>query len=155
MAALVASTPSVVIDSLVAYGLFSSSSETSQEDFFSNLYEDLLDSIAENKANVGTQIAPSQIRACQLCARSYIPLTAHHLIPRQVHAKAVKRGWVVDLNECQTRIAWICRACHSFVHRLAKNEELAKRWNTLEALEEDERVKRWVAWVGRVRWKKR
>ncbi|MCJ1299366.1 hypothetical protein MMC08_002158 [Hypocenomyce scalaris] len=52
--------------------------------------------------------------AFQLCTRTWIPLTCHHLISKQVHAKAVKRGWHLEwrLNS----VAWLCRACHGFVH---------------------------------------
>ncbi|KAF1984081.1 hypothetical protein K402DRAFT_447841 [Aulographum hederae CBS 113979] len=52
-------------------------------------------------------------------------------------------------------VAWLCRACHSFVHAMAGNEELASEWYTLERIEGREDVRRWVGWVGRVRWKKR
>lgn len=43
---------------------------------------------------------------CELCARA-VPLTYHHLIPRSVHAKALKRGWhkAGALNS----VAWLCR----------------------------------------------
>ncbi|KKK21151.1 hypothetical protein AOCH_003183 [Aspergillus ochraceoroseus] len=30
---------------------------------------------------------------CEICARDWIPLSYHHLIPRGVHAKVRKRGW--------------------------------------------------------------
>jgi hypothetical protein len=46
------------------------------------------------------------------------------------------------------------------VHRLASNEELAKRWYTVELImegggeeERAEEVEKWVRWVGGVRWK--
>jgi len=91
--------------------------------------------------------------SCELCARDWIPLTYHHLIPRSMHAKAVKRGWHQDWE--LANVAWLCRACHSFVHRVASNEELAREWFTVERLEEREDVRRFVGWVGGVRWKKR
>jgi hypothetical protein len=52
-------------------------------------------------------------------------------------------------------VAWLCRACHSFVHRIARNEELARSWYSVELLESREDVQAWVSWVGRVRWKAR
>lgn len=90
---------------------------------------------------------------CELCFRSWIPLTYHHLIPRSVHAKALKRGWhdEWELN----KVAWLCRACHSFVHRCASNEELAREWDSVEKLMGREDVRGFVEWVGRVRWKSR
>jgi len=89
---------------------------------------------------------------CEICEREYLPLTYHHLIPRQMHAKAVKRGWVKEW-ELQ-KVAWLCRACHSFVHRIAGNEELAREWHSVEVLMGREDVQAWAKWVGRIRWKK-
>ena len=91
--------------------------------------------------------------ACEICFRDWIPLTYHHLIPKQIHAKALKRHWHDEwtLNS----VAWLCRACHSFVHRIARNEELAKDWWTVELLLSREDVQAWTKWVGRVRWKSR
>ena len=152
---LVRSTPLSVVDSLIAYGVLPSQSEGASEDFLSELYRALLETVKSQAVDTPSGLKPRQVDACQLCARSYIPLTAHHLIPRQVHVKAIKRGWVTDLAEFQTRIAWVCRACHNFVHRIARNEELARYFNTVEALEEREDVQKWVKWIGRVRWKKR
>jgi len=100
---------------------------------------------------------PSETRdlatACEICDRSWIPLTYHHLIPRGVHAKVLKRGWHTEdqLNS----VAWICRACHSFVHRIATNEELAKDWYTVNRLLEREDIANYAGWVGRMRWKGR
>lgn len=52
-------------------------------------------------------------------------------------------------------MAWLCRACHSFVHRIASNEELARELFSVEALMEREDVVKWAQWVGKVRWKAR
>ncbi|KAA8913933.1 hypothetical protein FN846DRAFT_902548 [Sphaerosporella brunnea] len=86
---------------------------------------------------------------CQMCARA-VPLTYHHLFPREVHDKAVRRGWCAAKAELG-RVAWVCRPCHDFVHRLAPNEELARDWNTLDALMAREDVASWRRWVGRQR----
>lgn len=89
--------------------------------------------------------------ACEICDRSWIPLTYHHLIPKQAHSKALKRGWHTEDN--LNNVAWICRACHSFVHRVATNEELARDWYTIDMLLEREDVANFATWVGRMRWK--
>ena len=91
--------------------------------------------------------------ACEICDRSWIPLTYHHLVPRQIHAKAIKRGWHEEwrLNS----VAWLCRACHSFVHRVVSNEELGKEYWSVERLMGREDVQNWANWIGRVRWKAR
>ena len=59
----------------------------------------------------------TRVSACEICDRDWIGLTYHHIIPRAVHAKVLKRGWHPEskLND----VAWLCRACHSFVHRMA------------------------------------
>jgi hypothetical protein len=89
--------------------------------------------------------------ACEICERDWIPLTYHHLIPKQMHEKAVKRGWHEPwrLNS----VAWLCRACHSFVHRIAGNEELAREYWSVELLTVRADVQKWARWVGAVRWK--
>ncbi len=90
---------------------------------------------------------------CEICEREHLPLTYHHLIPRQMHAKAVKRGWhrEWELN----KVAWLCRACHSYLHRVATNEELARELYSVELVLERDDVGKWARWVGRVRWKAR
>ncbi|KAI1170054.1 hypothetical protein F4777DRAFT_146643 [Nemania sp. FL0916] len=91
--------------------------------------------------------------ACEICGRDWINLSYHHLIPRFVHAKAVKRGWH---RECDLQnVAWLCGACHRFVHRFADHEGLARRFYTVEKLMREEEVRRWAEWVGRLRWKGR
>lgn len=99
------------------------------------------------------EYAPTQrATECEMCEREHLPLTYHHLIPRQMHAKAVKRGWAKDWE--LAKVAWLCRACHSFVHRIAGNEELAKELNSINKLMEREDVQAWAKWVARIRWKK-
>lgn len=93
------------------------------------------------------------VTECEICGRSWIPLTYHHLIPRGVHAKVLKRGWHTE--DQLGNVAWLCRACHSFVHRVASNEELAKEWFTVERLCERDDVRAFGEWVGKVRWKSR
>lgn len=65
--------------------------------------------------------------------------------------KVLKRGWHPE-DQLQN-VAWLCRACHTFVHHVASNEELAKEWFTVEALLERDDVVRFAGWVGKVRWK--
>jgi len=90
---------------------------------------------------------------CEICERDQLPLTYHHLIPKQMHEKAVKRGWVKDWEVL--KVAWLCRACHNFVHQIASNEVLARELNSIELLMEREDVQSWSAWIGKIRWKKK
>ena len=89
--------------------------------------------------------------SCEICNRTWIPLTYHHLIPRGVHAKVLKRAWHTE--DQLENVAWLCRACHSFVHRVAGLEELARSYFTVERLLEREDVNAFAGWVGKVRWK--
>jgi hypothetical protein len=79
---------------------------------------------------------------CEICTR-VSQLTFHHLIPRDTHARYVgqKRlpAGVVGRDGAvaePTRIflarhgMMICRPCHTHVHRIASNDELAERYNT-------------------------
>ncbi|RDW78336.1 hypothetical protein BP5796_06188 [Coleophoma crateriformis] len=95
----------------------------------------------------------NQASECEICERSWIPLTYHHLIPREMHTKVLKRGW--HTQDMLENVAWICRACHSFVHRVASNEELAKDLYTVDLLRDREDVQKFALWVGKVRWKAR
>ncbi|KAH6606013.1 hypothetical protein Trco_005166 [Trichoderma cornu-damae] len=89
--------------------------------------------------------------ACEICERSWIPLSYHHLIPRFVHDKAVRRGW--HRKEDLQNVAWLCGACHRFVHRFKSHEDLARSYYTVELLLEEEEVRKFADWVGRLRWK--
>ncbi|KAF4986101.1 hypothetical protein FDECE_16125 [Fusarium decemcellulare] len=88
---------------------------------------------------------------CEICARDGINLSYHHLIPRFVHDKAVKRGW--HRKEDLQNVAWLCGACHRFVHHFKTHEELARDYYTVDLLLEEDEVQRWAAWVGKLRWK--
>lgn len=95
----------------------------------------------------------AQEAGCEMCGRDWVNLTYHHLIPRFVHDKAVKRGW--HREEDLQNVAWLCAACHRFVHRFASHEELARHYYTVDLLMEEESIAKWADWVGRLRWKGR
>ncbi|CAM1504258.1 Fc.00g018490.m01.CDS01 [Cosmosporella sp. VM-42] len=78
----------------------------------------------------------TRTEACEICERSWIPLSYHHLIPRFVHEKAVKRGW--HREDDLQNVAWLCGACHRFVHHFKNHEELARKYYTVELLLEEE-----------------
>jgi lambda repressor-like predicted transcriptional regulator len=70
------------------------------------------------------------------------------MIPRAVHAKVLKRGWHTE--DQLEKVAWLCRACHSFVHRVASNEELAKEFYSVERLLGKKDVVKFAGWVGKL-----
>ncbi|KAH7362432.1 YisB protein [Plectosphaerella cucumerina] len=90
---------------------------------------------------------------CELCGRDWIPLTYHHLIPRFVHEKAVRRGW--HRPEDLENVAWLCRLCHSSVHRFASHEDLARHYYTVELLLAEDEVVKFARYASKVRWKGR
>ncbi|KAK3305751.1 uncharacterized protein B0T15DRAFT_533289 [Chaetomium strumarium] len=157
-----------IADSLAAYGITSSSSSSYASpsplrDNDLNLRlpttTEFFTPIISSYISTATTPPPppastrKQATACEICGRDWIHLTYHHLIPRMVHDKAVKRGWHRP-DELQN-VAWLCGACHRFVHRFRGHEELARDYFTVERLMEAEEVRRFADWVGRVRWKAR
>jgi len=145
--ALLPTLPPSVPDSLEAYGM-----TTPDQDHFSLLAPVLTQYITQASA---APPPPRQTRkdvdGCEICGRDWINLTYHHLIPRFVHAKVLKRGW--HRKDELENVAWLCGACHRFVHRFADHETLAREFYTVERLLEEEEVRVWAEWVGRLRWK--
>ncbi|PLB36563.1 HNH endonuclease [Aspergillus candidus] len=139
---LTAPLPATVSETLTVYGL-----AHDVPDFLGRVLNEYI----EGATKPPPVWASTRTDACEICERDWIPLSYHHLIPRGVHAKVLKKGWHDEwmLNS----VAWLCRACHSFVHRMAGNEELAREWFTVERILEREDVRAWARWVGRVRWK--
>lgn len=85
---------------------------------------------------------------CPLCGRS-THLTFHHLIPRKMHRrKHFKKNYSKEELNLGIRI---CRTCHTGIHRRYDEMTLAKRLNTLKALQGNSELRRFFAWVGRQR----
>lgn len=140
-----AAIPLSVLDSLQAYALLSDQAS------FPDLLASILNSYISSVTAPPPPWSSTRASACEICDRSWINLTYHHLIPKQVHVKVIKRGWHEEwrLNS----VAWLCGACHRFVHRIAGNEELARELWTVDRLLEREDVRAWAEWVGKIRWK--
>ncbi|KAK2784107.1 hypothetical protein FQN52_009272 [Onygenales sp. PD_12] len=134
-----------VSESLSVYGLIPDASD------FPRFFDPILTGYISAAQTGPPKWSETRTTACEICERDWIPLTYHHLIPREVHAKVLKRKWHEEwkLNS----VAWICRACHSFVHKMASNEELAREWYTVERILQREDVQHFAQWVGRIRWK--
>lgn len=140
--------PASVNDNLEAYGL-TKPPKSDLQSFIAPLIAAYLSAATTPPPKWGA----TRASACEICERDWINLTYHHLIPKAVHAKVLKRGWH-DEQQLNS-VAWLCRSCHSFVHRMASNEELAKEFYTVERICEREDVQKFAAWVGKIRWKKR
>ncbi|KAM5536443.1 hypothetical protein V8D89_009879 [Ganoderma adspersum] len=85
---------------------------------------------------------------CEICERE-VPLTYHHLIPREVHDKVRKKKWHPEamLNS----VAWLCRPCHSAVHGVASNEVLAREFYTVKLLLAREDIQKWRKYAAKQR----
>lgn len=145
---MVQSIPPPVTDTLVAYRLISPP-RTDLVTFITPVLSSYVAAVTKPPPAWHTT-RPS---ACEICERDWIPLSYHHLIPKAVHAKVLKRGWHDE--HMLNKVGWLCGACHRFVHRMATNEELAREWHDVGKILEREDVQRWKGWVGGVRWKKR
>lgn len=90
---------------------------------------------------------------CEMC-QCHKLLTFHHLIPKDAHPTYLKKRLPPGVEGEPTRGflntygTMVCRQCHSFVHRLAPNEVLAKEYNTLQKILDQPSVQRWVQWAS-------
>lgn len=92
------------------------------------------------------EIAASAEAVCELCGRNEVALTRHHLIPRARHNKARTRRHF-SRDEMVTEIAMICRPCHSQVHRLFANHELASYYHTIARLRDHSEMQKFIQWI--------
>ena len=83
--------------------------------------------------------------ACELCGRSGVALTRHHLIPKTRHAN--ERAKRTFSREERHRVAMFCRPCHSQVHALLTEKELERDFHTVESLAQHPGVGRFVEWI--------
>lgn len=144
--------PPSALDSLTAYGILSPSCDA--HDLNKKLLDPLMSSYTTAVTTPPPAVTPTtRATACEICDRDWIPLTYHHLIPRSTHDRVMKRGWHEEwrLNS----VAWLCRSCHSMVHRLESNESLARNYYSVDLLLEREEVRSFAQWVSKVRWKAR
>lgn len=78
---------------------------------------------------------PRRTHECELCLRQVSRITRHHLIPKTRHKnKRTRRRH--DREERTTRIAMLCRPCHSNIHAHFTEKELADELNTIALLRE-------------------
>lgn len=75
---------------------------------------------------------------CPLCDRPmppWVKTSLHHLVPK---LKGGKGGPTVRLHHL----------CHREIHAALSETDLARRFNTVEALREHPRIAKFVAWVA-------
>lgn len=84
---------------------------------------------------------------CALCGRRGVHTTRHHLIPRRTHRlKRIRRRF--ERDDRLGRILHICRPCHSHIHAVLGEKELAEIYNSREALLEQPDIAVFVDWIA-------
>ncbi len=71
---------------------------------------------------------------CELCGRSPLRTTVHHLVPRE-------NGGV------EGPTANLCQACHKQIHALFTNDELAAFYHTIPRLEEHPDMEKYLRFI--------
>lgn len=82
---------------------------------------------------------------CELCGRDK-PLTFHHLIPKAVHRRSRYQKRHTKL-EMRTSGIEICRLCHTGIHDLFTEKQLAEHHTTKESLQEHPGLMKHIGWV--------
>ncbi|KXN68992.1 hypothetical protein CONCODRAFT_79537 [Conidiobolus coronatus NRRL 28638] len=128
-------------EQLLDFDLFSNESEL--ELFSITLSRRLKDNLIFGEVPVEEEDKGS----CELCERE-MPLTFHHLIPRETHSHLAKKGTFTK-DDMRTRGTNICRPCHTHLHRTYDNLELAINYNTVEKLLESEKVCKFIEYISK------
>ena len=99
--------------------------------------------IASQLPEIEDQVPPG---TCVLCER-LMPLTWHHLYPREMQKKFLRRGLMTE--EDRNSGIRICRQCHNAIHRFFDNELLANKLHSVESLMQQESIQKWVAYASK------
>ena len=107
---------------------------------------------SEFRAEWELEVEDEEVGGCELCKRPQMPLTFHHLIPKQeAHRYRDKLA-----REDLVRGAHVCRPCHSAIHNCFTNAQLGQTYRTIHRLldETDDNtlpLRRWVQFASRQR----
>ena len=94
------------------------------------------------------QAASQNYGSCEICQRDRFKLTKHHLIPRVMHGKLLKRG---SCGKHQLdQVAWLCRGCHEFIHHRIKPHVLAAQYPSINLLLRRSDVKDWAKSIRKI-----
>ncbi|GMI44819.1 hypothetical protein TrCOL_g6640 [Triparma columacea] len=123
--------------------------------------DDEFDALVES---LGAMMDPSQLgsdfeelpdySSCDMCER-HMKLTFHHLIPKELHRKYIKKNRLPSNLTAEPGFkmgaflgnfgAYLCRPCHSAVHRCEPNRALAEEYNTIDRLLAHPKIGAWAA----------
>lgn len=76
----------------------------------------------------------SGLSSCALCEREVSTVTYHHLIPKQKGGK-------------HTDTVPLCQPCHTTLHVMFSNAELATIYNNIPALQASEQLQKYLKWI--------
>ena len=125
------------------------------EDDAADAYEALLEGVNDALANEIDEEELLGDDACEMCER-VMPLTRHHLVPRSEWKFFEKRppAGFVESGRSLQETASLCRQCHSAVHLFADERALGERYNTVEALLQQESLAKFAAFQNKQRARK-
>jgi hypothetical protein len=125
------------------------------EDDAADAYEALLEGVNDALANEIDEEELLGDDACEMCER-VMPLTRHHLIPRSEWKFFEKRppAGFAESGRSLQETALLCRQCHSAVHSFADERALGERYNTVEALMQQESLAKFAAFQNKQRARK-
>lgn len=84
---------------------------------------------------------------CALCGRRGVRTTRHHLIPRRTHRlKRIRKRF--ERADRLGRILRVCRPCHSHIHAVLTERELAETYNTRQDLLAHPEITQFVSWIA-------
>ncbi|KAJ7696195.1 hypothetical protein B0H17DRAFT_1269280 [Mycena rosella] len=136
------STPGSFIDTLVSYGI------APDADAAQMFLRKVLADYASDACAPPPVWSSTRTKECEICERE-IPLTYHHLIPRATHTKVLKKN--LHPTSMLNSVAWLCRPCHTVVHQIATNEELARGYYSVSLLLGREDIQRWGKYASKQR----
>lgn len=90
------------------------------------------------------------MESCELCGRTDLKLTFHHLIPRKMHSKkyVIKHHPEKDFT---TYGIMVCIPCHKMIHKKISHRDLALTYFSKELLLEHDEIKKFVEFQSRQR----
>jgi hypothetical protein len=113
-----------------------------------------LTAISDPSPGSSYSLVPLGYSECEMCSRN-MKLTFHHLIPKQLHSRYIKKrrlpnnlkhdAATMKIEEfLKVYGIHVCRPCHSSIHRCYDNKVLAEEYNTLDRIMEDDKLKAWA-----------
>lgn len=82
---------------------------------------------------------------CDLCGRTVEVRTKHHLIPKTRHKNKKNKR---DFERAEVKeTVYFCIPCHKQIHKLLTEKELEREYNSLEAIKNHKRVKKFIEWI--------